>query len=131
MKNYQGWLAVTFLAAMAALLSGTGAWSQALPTIKIVVPYPPASGPDILSRLMAEQIGRMSGPTVVVEGVRRLVGAPVMASDLRASAALVLAGLVAKGQTRISRVYHIDRGYESIEKKLRGVGADIQRVTEP
>jgi UDP-N-acetylglucosamine 1-carboxyvinyltransferase len=82
-----------------------------------------------LNRLGA--VLRKEGPTVVVEGVRRLVGAPVMASDLRASAALVLAGLVAKGQTRISRVYHIDRGYESIEKKLRGVGADIQRVAEP
>jgi tripartite-type tricarboxylate transporter receptor subunit TctC len=59
---------VAFVVAMAALLfSGDGAWSQALSTIKIVVPYPPASGPDILSRLMAEQIGRTSGPTVVVE----------------------------------------------------------------
>jgi tripartite-type tricarboxylate transporter receptor subunit TctC len=57
----------TFVAAMAALLSGAGASAQTLPTIKIVVPYPPASGPDILSRLMAEQIGRTSGPTVVVE----------------------------------------------------------------
>ncbi len=73
---------------------------------------------------------RKEGPVVLVEGVKRLVGAPVMASDLRASAALVLAALIAKGQTRISRVYHIDRGYESIEKRLNAVGADIKRVQE-
>lgn len=69
------------------------------------------------------------GPTVVIEGVKRLVGAPVMASDLRASAALVLAALAAKGQTRINRVYHIDRGYDRIELRLASIGADIQRVT--
>jgi UDP-N-acetylglucosamine 1-carboxyvinyltransferase len=68
------------------------------------------------------------GPVVIIEGVKKLVGAPVMASDLRASAALVLAGLIAKGQTRINRVYHIDRGYEKIEQKLVALGADIQRV---
>ena len=73
---------------------------------------------------------RKEGPTTIVTGVKRLVGAPVMASDLRASAALVLAGLVARGTTTIQRVYHIDRGYEHIEAKLRGVGADIQRVSE-
>jgi UDP-N-acetylglucosamine 1-carboxyvinyltransferase len=73
---------------------------------------------------------RKEGPTAIVTGVKKLVGAPVMASDLRASAALVLAGLVAKGQTRVSRVYHIDRGYENIETKLRSLGADIQRVAE-
>jgi UDP-N-acetylglucosamine 1-carboxyvinyltransferase len=68
------------------------------------------------------------GPTVIIEGVKRLVGAPVMASDLRASAALVLAGLIAKGQTRVNRVYHIDRGYEQIELRLNALGADIQRL---
>jgi UDP-N-acetylglucosamine 1-carboxyvinyltransferase len=71
-----------------------------------------------------------TGPTVIVQGVRRLVGAPVMASDLRASAALVLAGLAARGPTRVSRVYHIDRGYEKIDEKLRGVGAEIERLEE-
>ena len=70
---------------------------------------------------------RKEGPTVIVEGVKRLVGAPVMASDLRASAALVLAGLVAKGETRVHRVYHIDRGYARFDEKLRALGADIQR----
>ena len=80
------------------------------------------------------ELGRMGarlhkeGPTVIIQGVKRLVGAPLMASDLRASAALILAGLVAKGKTRIDRVYHIDRGYEGIEKKLAAVGAEIQRV---
>ncbi len=70
------------------------------------------------------------GPTVIVEGVKNLVGAPVMASDLRASAALVLAGLVAEGTTKISRVYHIDRGYEQIEQKLSALGAKIERCQE-
>ncbi|MCA9255000.1 MAG: UDP-N-acetylglucosamine 1-carboxyvinyltransferase [Phycisphaerales bacterium] len=73
---------------------------------------------------------RKEGPTVIVEGVKHLVGAPVMASDLRASAALVLAGLVAKGTTTVSRVYHIDRGYDRIEQRLNALGADIRRVPE-
>jgi UDP-N-acetylglucosamine 1-carboxyvinyltransferase len=72
---------------------------------------------------------RKEGPTAIVTGGKRLVGAPVMASDLRASAALVLAGLVAQGQTVVSRVYHIDRGYEGIETKLRSLGAAIERVS--
>jgi UDP-N-acetylglucosamine 1-carboxyvinyltransferase len=71
---------------------------------------------------------RKEGPIVIVEGVKRLIGAPVMASDLRASAALVLAGLVARGTTEINRVYHIDRGYEKIEEKLNAVGAEIHRL---
>ena len=73
---------------------------------------------------------RKEGATAVVQGVKELQGATVMASDLRASAALVLAGLVAKGSTRIDRVYHIDRGYEKIEQKLIAVGAHIERVKE-
>ena len=73
---------------------------------------------------------RKEGPTAIIQGIKELQGAKVMASDLRASAALVLAGLVAKGTTRIDRVYHIDRGYEKIEQKLRAVGADIERVKE-
>ncbi|MBN1765121.1 MAG: UDP-N-acetylglucosamine 1-carboxyvinyltransferase [Sedimentisphaerales bacterium] len=73
---------------------------------------------------------RKEGPTVVVQGVRELIGAPVMASDLRASAALVLAGMVAQGQTEVRRVYHIDRGYYGIEDKLNKVGAHIERVKE-
>jgi len=71
---------------------------------------------------------RKEGPTVIVEGVKKLIGAPVMASDLRASAALVLAGLLAKGATGSNRVYHIDRGYERIEEKFRALGADIVRL---
>lgn len=70
---------------------------------------------------------RKEGPTVIVEGVKRLIGAPVMASDLRASAALVLAGLAARGLTVVNRVYHLDRGYERLEEKLRSLGADIER----
>jgi UDP-N-acetylglucosamine 1-carboxyvinyltransferase len=71
---------------------------------------------------------RIEGNTAVIHGVERLSGAPVMATDLRASASLVLAGLVAQGTTEIQRIYHIDRGYERIEEKLRQLGADIRRV---
>ena len=71
---------------------------------------------------------RIDGHTAIVRGVPELTGAPVMATDLRASASLVLAGLVAKGETVIDRVYHIDRGYENIEEKFRGLGARIRRV---
>lgn len=70
---------------------------------------------------------RKEGPTVIVEGVKRLIGAPVMASDLRASAALVLAGLAARGVTKVNRIYHLLRGYDRFDDKLRSVGADIQR----
>jgi UDP-N-acetylglucosamine 1-carboxyvinyltransferase len=70
---------------------------------------------------------RKEGPSAIVAGPSALSGAPVMASDLRASAALVLAGLVAEGYTEVNRVYHIDRGYEQIEKKLAAIGAKIER----
>jgi UDP-N-acetylglucosamine 1-carboxyvinyltransferase len=73
---------------------------------------------------------RKEGPVAIVTGVRHLLGATVMASDLRASAALVLAGLVARGTTTVKRIYHIDRGYEHIEDKLNGLGANIQRLPE-
>jgi UDP-N-acetylglucosamine 1-carboxyvinyltransferase len=70
----------------------------------------------------------LEGPTAVIQGVDNLLGAPVMASDLRASAALVLAGLKAEGITEVSRVYHIDRGYEHLDEKLSELGAEIERV---
>lgn len=73
---------------------------------------------------------RREGPHAIIQGPAKLSGAPVMASDLRASAALVLAGLVADGETEVNRVYHIDRGYEQIEKKLNGLGAKVQRISE-
>jgi UDP-N-acetylglucosamine 1-carboxyvinyltransferase len=73
---------------------------------------------------------RLEGNRAVVKGVEALSGAPVMATDLRASVSLVLAALVARGETAVSRIYHLDRGYEHIEKKLSGLGADIQRVRE-
>ena len=72
----------------------------------------------------------IEGPSAIVKGGRKLSGAPVMASDLRASAALVIAGLAAKGATQVNRIYHIDRGYERIDTKLRKLGARIQRVEE-
>ncbi len=81
----------------------------------------------------AAELGRMGariftdGSTAVIRGVPCYQGAPVMASDLRASAALVLAGLAARGRTEISRVYHLDRGYECLERKLAGLGANIVR----
>jgi len=79
-----------------------------------------------LKRMGAEV--QMEGATAVIQGVERLTGAPVMASDLRASAALVLAGLKAEGVTEVSRVYHIDRGYEHLDEKLSELGANIERV---
>jgi len=72
---------------------------------------------------------RLEGNRAVVRGVRELSGAPVMATDLRASVSLILAGLVANGTTEVARVYHLDRGYEQIERKLSKLGAGIQRVT--
>jgi UDP-N-acetylglucosamine 1-carboxyvinyltransferase len=71
---------------------------------------------------------RIDGHTAIIQGVERLTGAPIMATDLRASASLVLAGLVAEGETTVDRIYHIDRGYENIEEKLGGLGAKIRRV---
>lgn len=78
-----------------------------------------------LGRMGAEII--LEGPSAIIKGVKSLSGAPVMASDLRASAALVLAGLVAKGRTDINRIYHLDRGYERLEEKLAGLGAKVWR----
>jgi UDP-N-acetylglucosamine 1-carboxyvinyltransferase len=71
---------------------------------------------------------RVEGNTAIITGVEKLIGAPVMATDLRASASLILAGLVAKGDTMVDRIYHIDRGYELIEEKLAQLGATIKRV---
>ncbi|HOW68201.1 MAG TPA: UDP-N-acetylglucosamine 1-carboxyvinyltransferase, partial [Verrucomicrobiota bacterium] len=70
----------------------------------------------------------LEGPSAIVKGGKPLSGAPVMASDLRASAALVVAGLVAGGQTQVNRIYHLDRGYESMDLKLQRLGARIERV---
>jgi len=78
---------------------------------------------------MGAQLVR-NGPTVVVSGTKQLIGAPVMASDLRASAGLVLAGLAANSTTTINRVYHLDRGYEKMDHVLQNLGADIQRLAE-
>ena len=70
----------------------------------------------------------VDGHTAVVTGVPQLSAATVMATDLRASASLVIAGLVASGETIVDRIYHLDRGYDRMEEKLRGIGADIERV---
>jgi UDP-N-acetylglucosamine 1-carboxyvinyltransferase len=79
-----------------------------------------------LTRLGADV--RIEGNTAIIRGVPKMTGAPIMATDLRASASLVLAGLVADGETTVDRVYHIDRGYENIEEKLGGLGARIRRL---
>ena len=71
---------------------------------------------------------QVDGKFAVIEGVEKLSGATVMATDLRASASLVIAGLVAEGETLVDRIYHLDRGYEQMETKLRGIGADIERI---
>jgi len=80
-------------------------------------------------RRMGAEI-RLEGNTAIIRGSRKLTAAPVMATDLRASASLVLAGLVAEGTTEVERIYHIDRGYECIEEKLQGLGAQIRRVAD-
>lgn len=80
-------------------------------------------------RRMGAQI-KVSGNSAVIQGVKELSGAPVMASDLRASASLILAGLVARGKTEVNRVYHLDRGYQSIEAKFANLGAAVKRVKE-
>ena len=78
-------------------------------------------------RRMGAEI-RLEGNTAIIKGVERLTAAPVMATDLRASASLVLAALIAQGRTDIERIYHIDRGYEAIEEKLQQLGAKIRRT---
>ncbi len=78
---------------------------------------------------MGADISR-EGPSAIIAGRAKLSGAPVMASDLRASAALVIAALAAKGETRIQRIYHLDRGYDSMDKKLTKLGAKVRRVKE-
>jgi UDP-N-acetylglucosamine 1-carboxyvinyltransferase len=74
---------------------------------------------------------QLEGNTALIKHTQKLTGAQVMATDLRASASLVIAGLVADGETVVDRIYHIDRGYEQIEHKLKGLGANIQRVNAP
>ena len=71
---------------------------------------------------------QVEGNTVIVKGVPELRGAPVMATDLRASASLIIAGLVSSDETTVDRIYHIDRGYECIEEKLQSLGARIKRI---
>ena len=73
---------------------------------------------------------RVEGRIAVVKGVDKLSGAPVMASDLRASAGLIVAGLAAEGETEVTRVYHLDRGYERLDEKLNQLGAEIRRERE-
>ena len=100
-----------------------------------------ADGASVLTETIFEnrymhvpELGRMGadiqvrGRTAIVHGTPRLAGAPVMATDLRASMSLILAGLAAEGETTVSRIYHLDRGYERLEEKLSAVGADIERV---
>lgn len=107
--------------AMLALADGTSTLTETIFENRYMhVPELARMGADIDVR----------GRTAVVKGVEELVGANVMATDLRASMSLVLAGLAAKGETKVLRVYHLDRGYERLEEKLSGVGADIERVSE-
>ena len=84
--------------------------------------------PELLR--MGANINVHGHASAIVRGVKKLSGAQVMATDLRASFALVLAGLVAEGETTVNRVYHLDRGYERLEEKLKGVGAKIERISE-
>jgi UDP-N-acetylglucosamine 1-carboxyvinyltransferase len=72
----------------------------------------------------------LDGETAKIEGIARLRGAPVMATDLRASVSLVIAGLAAEGETMVNRVYHLDRGFERLEEKLKACGASISRISD-
>ncbi|MCC0006452.1 MAG: UDP-N-acetylglucosamine 1-carboxyvinyltransferase, partial [Methylobacteriaceae bacterium] len=72
---------------------------------------------------------RLDGDTAIIEGVPKLKGAPVMATDLRASVSLVIAALAAEGETTVNRVYHLDRGFEALEKKLGACGAEVERIS--
>jgi UDP-N-acetylglucosamine 1-carboxyvinyltransferase len=80
-----------------------------------------------LARLGADIV--LHGDTAEVRGVKKLTGAPVMATDLRASVSLVIAALAAEGETMINRVYHLDRGFETLEEKLSACGADVSRIS--
>ena len=106
--------------AMNAVAEGTGTVTETIFENRLIQVHE-------LNRMGAKI--KLEGNTAIIEGVERLKGAPVMASDLRASASLVIAGMVADGRTTIDRIYHIDRGYECIEEKLHGLGASIQRVS--
>jgi len=106
--------------AMLAIADGTSVLTETIFENRYMhVPELARMGADIQVR----------GRVVVVKGVDALVGAPVMATDLRASMSLILAGLAAGGQTEVARIYHLDRGYERLEEKLRAVGADIERIS--
>jgi UDP-N-acetylglucosamine 1-carboxyvinyltransferase len=111
-------------AQMCALLSRASGESQVIETV-----FPQRFMHVSELKRMGADIA-LDGATARITGVAGLSGAPVMASDLRASAALVLAGLVAEGMTEVNRVYHIDRGYEMIDEKLAGLGAEIERVKQ-
>ena len=107
--------------AMLALADGTSLLTETIFENRYMhVPELARMGADIEVR----------GRSAVVRGVDGLIGAPVMATDLRASMSLVLAGLAAEGETQVNRVYHLDRGYERLEEKLQAVGADIERVSD-
>lgn len=107
------------LTAVNAVAEGTGAVTETIFENRLIQTHE-------LNRMGARII--LEGNTAIITGVEKLKGAPVMASDLRASASLVIAGLVAEGETLVDRIYHIDRGYECIEEKLRQLGADIRRI---
>ncbi len=107
--------------ALNAVAEGTGAVTETVFENRFMhVPEMQRMGADI----------QVEGNTAISSGVLRLNGAPVMATDLRASASLILAGLVAEGETIVDRIYHVDRGYECIEEKLASLGASIRRVPD-
>lgn len=106
--------------AMAALGTGASVFTETIFENRYMhVPELARMGCDI----------QVKGRTAIVRGVDKLVGAPVMATDLRASMSLIIAGLAAEGETQVNRIYHLDRGYERLEEKLQAVGADIERIS--
>ena len=107
--------------AMNAIADGTSAMTETVFENRLIQTHE-------MNRMGANIV--IEGNTAIITGQEKLQGAPVMASDLRASASLVIAGLVAEGETRVDRIYHIDRGYECIEEKLQSLGADIRRLPD-
>src|SRR5439155_8039 len=114
------------VADLARLLTAMGARIEGAGTERIEIEGVPELG-GARHRVIPDRI-EADGPFAVIRGVEAYQGAPVMATDLRASASLVLAGLAARGTTEVSRVYHLDRGYEGLERKLQSLGARIERV---
>ena len=141
LTTHSAWLLSSLVLGCHGLLSGSGSVIADLQA-QMMALMSVANGLSVITETVFEnrfmhvsELMRMGadilihGNSAMVKGIPKLKGAPVMATDLRASASLILAGLAAEGKTELSRVYHIDRGYQEIEKKFAAIGANIKRVS--